>query len=52
MNEFVETLKQEGIAEVHYIGNLEKQDFIPNYVTAPWMLPVCFIILNVKMLRS
>lgn len=38
MNEFVEILKQEGIAEVHYIGNLEKQDFIPDFVTAPWML--------------
>lgn len=38
MNEFVKELKEEGISEVHYIGNVEKEDFIPEFVTAPWMI--------------
>lgn len=38
MNAFVEELKAEGIAEVHYIGNVEKEEFIPGFVTAPWMI--------------
>lgn len=39
MDQFVQMLKEEGIAEVHYIGNLEeKLDFIPGFVTAPWMI--------------
>ena len=38
MNEFVEELKAEGIAEVHYIPHVEKQGFIPRFVQAPWML--------------
>ena len=39
MNEFVEILKSEGISEIHYIGNLEKKlDFIPGFVTTPWMI--------------
>lgn len=39
MNEFVEILKREGISEIHYIGNLEKKlDFIPGFVTTPWMI--------------
>lgn len=39
MDEFVETLKKEGITEIHYIGNLEKKlDFIPGFVTMPWMI--------------
>lgn len=39
MDAFVEELKKEGITEVHYIGNLEKKlDFIPGYVTTPWMI--------------
>ena len=39
MEQFVQMLKEEGIAEVHYIGNLEeKLDFIPGFVTAPWMI--------------
>lgn len=37
MEEFVRILKEEGISEVHYIGNLEKKlDFIRVYTT-PWM---------------
>lgn len=39
MDQFVEMLKAEGISEVHYIGNLEKKlDFIPGFVTMPWMI--------------
>lgn len=39
MEEFVRTLKAEGISEIHYIGNLEKKlDFIPDFVTTPWMI--------------
>ena len=39
MEQFVQMLKEEGISEVHYIGNLEeKLDFIPGFVTAPWMI--------------
>ena len=38
MKEFVKELKEEGISEVHYIGNVEKEDFIPEFVTAPWMI--------------
>lgn len=38
MKAFIEELKAEGIAEVQYIGNVEKEGFIPSFVTAPWML--------------
>lgn len=38
MNEFAEELRKEGIQEVHYIANVEKQGFIPGFVQAPWML--------------
>lgn len=39
MEEFVRQLKEEGISEIHYIGNLEKKlSFIPKFVTAPWMI--------------
>ena len=39
MDKFVRILKAEGISEVHYIGNLEKKlEFIPGFVTAPWMI--------------
>ena len=39
MEEFISILKAEGISEVHYTGNLEKKlDFIPGFVTTPWMI--------------
>ena len=38
MNALIEALKAAGIAEVHYIGNVEKEGFIPSFVTAPWMI--------------
>lgn len=38
MDAFLEELKGEGIQEIHYIPNVEKQGFIPGFVQAPWML--------------
>lgn len=39
MEEFVRELKAEGISDIHYTGNLEKKlDFIPGFVTMPWMI--------------
>ena len=39
MERVCKNLKEEGISEVHYIGNLEKKlDFIPGFVTTPWMI--------------
>jgi len=38
MDAFIKELKSEGITEVHYIGNVEKEEFIPDFVTAPWMI--------------
>lgn len=39
MDAFAEKLKKEGISEIHYIGNVEKREnFIPAFATAPWML--------------
>lgn len=38
MEEFLEELRREGIQEIHYIPNVEKQGFIPKFVQAPWML--------------
>lgn len=48
MNEFVEILKREGISEIHYIGDLEKTDLVPNFVTAPWMISGVGIIYGIK----
>ena len=39
MEQFICELRAEGISEIHYIGNLEKKlDFIPGFVTTPWMI--------------
>ena len=49
MEQFVRELKEEGISEVHYIGNLEKKlDFIPGFVTTPWMISGMGIIYGKK----
>ena len=49
MEEFVRILREEGISEVHYIGNLEKKlDFIPGFVTTPWMISGMGIIYGKK----
>ena len=47
--EIARILKEEGISEVHYIGNLEKKlDFIPRFVTTPWMISGMGIIYGKK----
>ena len=47
--EVARILKEEGISEVHYIGNLEKKlDFIPGFVTTPWMISGMGIIYGKK----
>ena len=49
MEQFVRELKAEGISEVHYIGNLEKKlDFVPGFVTTPWMISGMGIIYGKK----
>ncbi|MBQ8133913.1 MAG: class I SAM-dependent methyltransferase [Clostridia bacterium] len=48
MNEFVEELRKEGIEEIHYIANIENQDFIPGFVTAPWMIKNAGLIYGIK----
>lgn len=49
MEELIQELKAEGITEIHYEPNTEKQDFIPGFVTwAPWMLHGLGILYGVK----
>lgn len=48
MEELVRQLKAEGITEIHYISNTENQDFIPRFVTAPWMLKGLGLLYGVK----
>lgn len=49
MNEFIEELKSSGIvSEIHYIPNIEKQDFVPAFVTAPWMIKDAGLIYGIK----
>ena len=45
MNDFIEELRKEGLVKkVHYIANIEKQDLVPDFVTAPgWSgMPDCY----------
>jgi len=48
MDAFIKELKSEGITEVHYIGNVEKEEFIPDFVTAPWMIKGAVLIYGKK----
>ena len=49
MRAFVEQLKKEGIQEIHYIPFVEKKvDFIPKFITAPWMLQGIGLIYGMK----
>ena len=48
MNEFIDGLKKEGITEIHYISNVDKMDFVPAYVRAPWMINSVGLIYGVK----
>lgn len=38
MDAFIEELKKEGIQEIYYIPDVEKQGFVPKFVQAPWMI--------------
>ena len=31
-------LRKEGISEIHYIANVEKQPFMPAFLRTPWMM--------------
>lgn len=49
MEEFVRELKKEGISEIHYIGNVEKKEnFVPKYARAPWMISGVGILYGTK----
>lgn len=48
MEEFVEILKKEGIAELHYIPDVDKMEFIPGYIRTPWMLSGMGLLYGVK----
>ena len=48
-NEFVYELKKSGtVSEIYYIANIEGQDFVPNFVTAPWMIKDAGLIYGIK----
>ena len=49
MNAFCEELKRSGIvSEIHYIPNIEKMDFVPDFVTAPWMIKDAGLIYGIR----
>ena len=49
MEQFVEELKKAGFQEVHYIGNIEKQDgLVPGYIQTPWMISGAALIYGIK----
>lgn len=49
MEEFIRQLQSEGITEIHYEPNTEKQPFIPGFVTAaPWMLHGLGLLYGIK----
>lgn len=48
MEEFVSILRSEGISEIHYEPNTERQPFIPGFVRAPWLLSGLGLLYGVK----
>ena len=49
MEAFVDELRKTGVVkEIHYIPNIEKQDFIPSFVTAPWMISGAGLIYGIR----
>lgn len=48
MNDFIKELKQEGITEIHYIPNTDRESFIPGFLRAPWMLKDMGLIYGIK----
>lgn len=49
MDAFIKELLADGtVKEIHYIANIEKQDFIPAFVTAPWMIQGAGLIYGIR----
>ena len=49
MQAFVNQLLADGVvSEIHYIPDVEKQGFIPAFVTAPWMIRGAGLIYGIK----
>ena len=49
MQEFVAWLKSSGtVSEIHYIPNIENQNFVPKFITAPWMIKNAGLIYGIK----
>ena len=49
MNEFCEELQTSGaVSEIHYIPDIEKMDFVPDFVTAPWMIKEAGLIYGIR----
>lgn len=49
MNAFCEELLQNGtVKEIHYIPDIEKQDFVPGFVSAPWMIKSAGLIYGIR----
>ncbi|MFC2296308.1 MAG: class I SAM-dependent methyltransferase [Prevotella sp.] len=38
INELLDDLRKEGYADINYISHVERQDFVPKFVRAPWMI--------------
>ena len=49
MNAFCEELLQDGtVKEIYYIPNIENQDFVPRFVSAPWMIKDAGLIYGIR----
>jgi len=49
MEAFCEELLRSGtVKEIHYIPNIEKQPFVPGFVTAPWMIRNAGLIYGIR----
>ena len=49
MEAFTRQLLEEGVVqEIHYIPEPEKQDFVPKFVTAPWMIYQAGLIYGIR----
>lgn len=49
MEEFTQELLRSGtVSEIHYIPNIEKQPFVPGFVTAPWMINGAGLIYGIR----
>lgn len=48
INAFIEELKKEGISNIRYIADVDKMDFIPSFIRAPWMLRGVGLIYGIK----